>query len=480
MRKHLLDTFDKIYIIDLHGNAKKKEITPGGSKDENVFDIQQGVSINLFIKNNKRSKRELTKIYHIDLFGKREMKYSILFHKSISLLDFNSIEYSEPYSFFVPKNFDDTSYNKFVSINDLFLDVNNGIKTDRDSLFIDTSRKNIEAKFKILLSGEIPSSFIEKYRVLDSGSYKITERIKTKEYNSEKVKPILYRPFDLRYIYYDPKIVSRPANKVMRHMLKNNIALLSCRQQSTFDFQHTLVSKYLSEVCTVSLQTKETTYTFPLYLYKNDIGMMINENRIPNLNLEIVNEISLSLKLKFTPEKEKTQNTFAPIDILDYIYAVLHSPTYREKYKEFLKIDFPRVPYPKDKKTFWKLVKLGGELRQIHLLESPKVEQYITTYPQDGDNTVTRRISKNDFELHAKNPKKGRVHINDRQYFDQVPKISWEFYIGGYQPAQKWLKDRKGRELTFEDILHYQKIIVALFETDRIMKEIDKIQIIDK
>jgi very-short-patch-repair endonuclease len=167
--------------------------------------------------------------------------------------------------------------------------------------------------------------------------------------------------------------------------------------------------------------------------------------------------------LEGTPPSE---GNFAPIDILDYIYAVLHSPTYREKYKEFLKIDFPRVPYPKDKDTFWQLVKLGGQIREIHLLESPTVEKYITQYPKDGDNVVVKPKYEN-----------GKVYINDTQYFDNVPQVAWEFYIGGYQPAQKWLKDRKDRKLEFDDILHYQKIIVALTETDRLMKEIDKLNI---
>ena len=178
------------------------------------------------------------------------------------------------------------------------------------------------------------------------------------------------------------------------------------------------------------------------------------------------------MDLTFTNEKETTENTFAPIDILDYIYAVLHSPTYREKYKEFLKIDFPRVPYPKNKETFLKLVELGQQIREIHLLESSVVEQYITQYPMDGDNVVgkPRFISTSPNEH-------GKVYINESQYFDNVPKVAWEFYIGGYQPAQKWLKDRKNRKLEFEDILHYQKIIVALSETDRLMKEIDKIEI---
>jgi predicted helicase len=209
---------------------------------------------------------------------------------------------------------------------------------------------------------------------------------------------------------------------------------------------------------------------FPLYLYTEKNGQHTIEQtaeRTPNLNAEIVKQLAEKLGLAFTNEKETTKNTFAPIDILDYIYAVLHSPSYREKYKEFLKIDFPRVPYPNDTKTFWQFVALGGELREIHLLESPTVEKYITQYPEDGNNIVTKPIYKD-----------GNVYINETQYFANVPQVAWDFYIGGYQPAQKWLKDRKERELTYEDILHYQKIIVALSETDRIMIEVDKIYII--
>ena len=167
---------------------------------------------------------------------------------------------------------------------------------------------------------------------------------------------------------------------------------------------------------------------------------------------------------------------FAPIDILDYIYAVLHSPTYREKYKEFLKIDFPRVPYPKTYKVFKDLIGLGSQLRQIHLLESPIVNKYITQYPIGGDNIVGKVHFENN-RVHINYEKTSPLGIEGLQYFDNVPKIAWEFYIGGYQPAQKWLKDRKTRTLEFDDILHYQKIIVALTETHRLMQEIDKIEI---
>jgi len=217
------------------------------------------------------------------------------------------------------------------------------------------------------------------------------------------------------------------------------------------------------------ISNKGTPYFFPLYLYseKSTQTSLDLTERTPNLNAAIVQQIAQKIGLLFTNEKETDPATFAPIDILDYIYAVLHSPTYRETYKEFLKIDFPRVPYPKDAQTFWALVALGSQLRQIHLLESPVVEKYVTQYPMDGDNVV-RKVKYG----------AGNVYINETQYFANVPPVAWAFYIGGYQPAQKWLKDRKDRELGFEDILHYQKIIAALVETDRLMGEVDKVEVL--
>jgi predicted helicase len=239
-----------------------------------------------------------------------------------------------------------------------------------------------------------------------------------------------------------------PREKTFRHFVdKENIGLITVRQQSTFSFQHILATKFMIESGAISLQTKEWGYIFPLYLYSE------NGSRIPNLKKDIVYEI------------EKIVGKLSPEDIFDYIYAVLHSSTYREKYKEFLKIDFPRVPYPKDKESFKKLVAFGAELRLLHLLETPKVNQFITTYPVAGSDTVERLVYKNE-----------KVIINDEQYFGNVPEVAWNFYIGGYQPAQKWLKYRKGRTLTNEDIEHYQKIIVSLTETDRIMKDIDNIE----
>ncbi|MDM8551057.1 hypothetical protein QUF72_13300, partial [Desulfobacterales bacterium HSG2] len=267
---------------------------------------------------------------------------------------------------------------------------------------------------------------------------------------------------------------------VMQHFIKGkNVGLVFRRQQVPERQTYYFISNKIIGDGLIRSDNKGGESIGPLYLYPETNGQQTfddNKERKPNLDTNIVRRIAKSLKLTFAPEKEdRRKNTFAPMDILDYIYAVLHSPTYRERYKEFLKTDFPRVPYPKDKKTFRKLVRLGRELRTIHLLENPKVEQFVTTYPRDGDNVISRKIVKKDFEITDKNNKIGRIWINDGQYFDKIPVTAWEFYIGGYQPAQKWLRDRKGRELTFDDILHYQKIIVALNETGKLMKKTDTI-----
>ena len=261
---------------------------------------------------------------------------------------------------------------------------------------------------------------------------------------------ILYRPFDIRWSFYSGTtkgIVAYPRREVMEHLICDNLALLSTKRVTSFkNWQHVFVSNKMTERCTVSLQTGEVGYVFPLYLYIDD------GSKITNMKNEIVNEI------------KKIVGKISPEEIFDYIYAVIHSPNYQEKYKEFLKIDFPRVPYPKDIKSFKKLVAFGSELRLLHLLESPKLNKFITTYPIVGSDIVEKLSYK-----------KEKVFINSDQYFGNVPEVAWKFYIGGYQPAQKWLKDRKGRTLTNNDIEHYQKIVVALTETHRITCEIDNI-----
>lgn len=470
MRWNLLKTYDKIYTIDLHGNVKKKETAPDGSADMNVFDIEQGVSINFFIKTGKKKQNELGEVFHYDLYGKREFKYDFLLENDIESTQYQKIENIAPHYFFNPKDFKNVSqFEKGFAIDELFELNSLGIQTHRDHFIIDVSKAELKKRIiDVLDERNIKETILQKYKLKENSDFQL-QKVRQSKFDDTKFVKIDYRPFDIRHIYYDKAFIDRDRNKVMKHLSQPNVSLVISKHLSTFDFQHIFISKFISESCLISIQTKEQGYCFPLYLYlENSEQQTIGYSaiRIPNFNSETLKQFSNKLGLTFTNEKEISKETFSPIDIMDYIYAVLYSPTYREKYKEFLKIDFPRVPYPRNKETFWKLVNLGTQIRQIHLLESPTVENYITQYPISGDNIVTKLKYQD-----------GKVYINDTQYFNNVPQKAWEFFIGGYQPAQKWLKDRKDRILDYEDIQHYQKVIVALTETDRLMSEIDKIEI---
>ena len=454
MRWNLLKNFDKIYIIDLHGNAKKKETSPDGSKDENVFDIQQGVSINIFIKNDNTKNDQLAQVFHCDLFGLREDKYSFLSDRKINSVKWNKLTLTAPHFFFVQKDFkNQAEYEEGFGLQDLFGINSVGIVTANDRLFINTCKET--------LKDGIISHF----------------KIKENDVNKKLIKEISYRPFDTQFIYYDVDKLERSREKVMRHLLnKENIGIVTCRQCATNSWELVNIIKTLVDDSYVSNRTKERGYVFPLYLYEG-------KKRRPNLNPKIITEIEQRSGLSIMPEDPNlnrqsscasprlceniNSRCFSPIDLLDYIYAVLYSPKYRETYREFLKIDFPRIPYPTDQQIFRKLVLLGGKLRKLHLLEDPEFEKIDEDDPNAGKITVNKIRYTDE-----------KVFVNDDFYFDDVPKIVWEFYIGGYQPAQKWLKDRKGSVLEADDIRHYRKIVLALTKTAKIMEEIDRMGVV--
>ncbi|HQP70932.1 MAG TPA: hypothetical protein PLK90_11085 [Clostridiales bacterium] len=412
--------------------------------------------------NNKKT----AQVYHFDLYGTRDNKYEFLHNNSLKSVAWNVLKNEAPNYFLVKKDFTGSSeYVAGFSLSSLMNNLNPGVESGRDELFIDYNNEDLHNKIENLMHNKDSTVLATKYSIVNSDSFRFKTNLDRAIFDAKKMVGISYRPFDIRRAYYDIAILRRPSNDTFRHILKGSIGLVFKRGLSRTESAPVFVIKMLSDRRGWSCSGMQGAESIsPLYLYPEKESK--TASRTPNLNSEIVQKIADGLGLKFTNEKESDSGTFAPIDILDYIYAVLHSPTYREKYKEFLKIDFPRVPYPKDKETFCKLVRLGGELRQIHLLESPAVEKYITKYPVDGDNVVNK-IKFQD----------GKVYINETQHFANVPEVAWSFFIGGYQPAQKWLKDRKGRKLEFDDILHYQKIIVALSETDRIMKEVDEVEV---
>lgn len=452
MRWHLLKTFDDIYIVDLHGNAKKKEKVPDESRDENVFNIMQGVSINIFVKKNKSKKeKELGNVYHKDLYGSRKSKFDFLNKNDLKSIKWNKAKYTKPYFFFVPKDFKGKdNYDKGFSVTEIFNKNVTGIVTMGDAFIIAKDKKEIEKRLnKFLLENISEQELKSKYKLgKNYAKWVLENKSKNKIVLDEnKYEQISYRPFDIKWTYYDKNLIWRCRDDVMNNFLsKENMGLIFKRGSIEEKASPVFVSKNIIDFRSWSRSGMQGgDYIAPLYIYENG-------DKLPNFKKEIVNKI------------EKIVGKVKPEDIFDYIYAVLHSPSYREKYKEFLKIDFPRASYPKDKKSFKALAALGAELRSLHLLESPKVNQFITTYPIDGSNIVEKLVYKDN-----------KVFINKDQYFGKVLESAWNFYIGGYQPAQKWLKDRKDRVLTNADIEHYQKMIVALAETGRVMKEIDNV-----
>ncbi len=457
MRKSLMETFDKIYIFDLHGNSRKKETAADGSKDENVFDIMQGVSINIFVK--KDDNQHQCEIFHSELYGSRADKYAFLNEHNFSDIPWKKVESKEPQYFFVPKDFSrQEEYDKGFKIDELMQVNVAGIKTSNDKINV------YDEKSELI-------TLISDFNELDEKDFKIKYGLRsdskdwsyinakkdivslTTNKNIDLCKKLAYRPFDNKYCVYTGNvngIMSRPRYNIMRHMLHDNIALNTIRVNRDYLFAIFVTSTITDKTL---LSSKDDVNVFPLYLYPTADEAALGEEKKPNLDKTIWQKIDDLIGRPSTPE-----------EIFAYIYAVLHSPSYREGYKEFLKIDFPRIPYPKNLAEFESLVKLGQRLIDIHLLRKANNWDLAVTYPATGDNRVEFLKFKDNC-----------VYINKNQYFCNVPEIAWNFYIGGYQPAQKWLKDRKGRLLTFDDIQHYRKIIYALQATDAIMQEIDKV-----
>jgi hypothetical protein len=450
VRWQLINSFNKIYNLCLHGDSEEQN--PNGGNDVNVFDIKQGVTVNLFVKSYKNLS-EARSIKHYDLWGERNAKYKFLYENVLSSIDFDNVQSKAPYFLLVQiNNENESTYEDGFSFDELFPKKSTGVKTSCDELVISPNSNELLQRMHEYLKGEA---------------------------NVSLIVDITFRPFDDCFIYYDDNILDRSRSRFTDGLtgMKNFFFVLG-KSTTKSEINHYFISKFISE-----LKCGEYTkgsYMVPLYFYTEPSTKGLIPNIDKKLAVKIASKIKCEYKFNFEkPFSNGTESEIYPLDIMDYVYAILNSRRFRTKYVDFLKMNFPRIPYPKAKETFWQLVKLGGQLREIHLLESELVNEFITEFPVSGNNEVTKSMTtaRPGWVASGDNPEIGDVWINDEQYFSGVPKIAWEFYIGGYQPAQKWLKDRKGRNLSQEDIEHYQKIILALAETDRIMKEIDKIEI---
>ncbi|MEW6660119.1 MAG: type ISP restriction/modification enzyme [Thermodesulfobacteriota bacterium] len=501
MRRQLMQTFNEIYLFNLHGNAKKKEVCPDGSKDENVFDIQQGVAIGVFVK--IPGEPGPTRVYHADLWGLREKKkegepdgkYEALAQLELGTTPWQELQPSSPSYLFVPQAIDlRVEYERGWPVQEIFPVNSVGIVTARDHLTIRWSKEDVWEQVKDFAT--LPEEEArEKYNLGDDArDWKVRlaqadikdkgPKGKDRGPDRKKIVPILYRPFDVRFTYYTGQsrgFICMPRPEVMVHMLAGeNLGLCFHRREEVQGpYSHFLVTRYISEHGLLS--SKTTNSQAPLYLYscqsrrnnnsgtQNSILALCEPSapygKKPNIEISFLEKIESNLIFNFIPNgRGDLESTFGPEDVVSYAYAVFHSPTYRQRYSEFLKMDFPRLPLTGNKALFAVLVGLGAELVTLHLLESPALDRLITRFPVVGSQVVDK--------VHY-DEKNGRVYINPDQYFEGVPSDAWAFQVGGYQVLHKWLKDRKGRQLSFDDLHHYQKVVKALTETIRLMAAID-------
>ena len=465
MRWSLMNSFDEIYLLDLHGNSLKKEKCPDGSKDENVFDIRQGTAIALFIKKKVKNNKKDGKIFHSEIWGLRKEKYEWFLNNDIETTKWQKITPKPEFYLFVPR--DERLLKRYEcspKITEIFPVNSVGVVTARDKFVIDTDQKALKRRIRMFCDEKIPDELIsEPYKLKDKTNWKLRtarEKVRNDKDWENSFARILYRPFDIQWIFYHDVLVERSRRNVMWHMLRENLGLIfHKREELQISYAHFLVTDNIIEHG--GLSSKTTCYLAPLYLYpdpkQKDLFSHIEESkeRKPNISEKVFSALKEAFNAEITPE-----------DIFYYIYAVLYSNMYRTEYAEFLKTDFPRVPFTKDKRLFQKLGDYGKLLAGLHLMQSPELDSPVAKFQGVGD----KRVEKIKYDK-----RRSRVYSNQHQYFEGILENIWQYRIGGYQVLSKWLKDRKGKILSVDDVKHYCRIATAVEKTIGIQKNIDKI-----
>ena len=498
MREALLQTFDCIRIVNLHGDVRRKECAPGGEGDDNVFGIMQGVCICIMVKRGERSDAtglardaarhgatglernaahlgatglerdaarhvatKIATVYYRDLWGQRMDKFAALEGMRVGDSGWIELNPTAPSYYLVPKDFSlQEEYGKGVKVDEIFGNGSIGIATSRDGILV--CETEADARQLVWDVTNLPEEVFRSHygNVRDGRDWSISRAQADVRENAAilQIATYAYRPFERKFIVYTGRtngIVAWPRSRSFGCLLHpQNFALLVCKFQSTFPFQHVFCVDSLADRCVISSQTREGGFVFPLYVESRNAGKNFfnsGDALVPNLQPKAVAKFEVAAGRKIAPE-----------ELFDYIYAMLHTPGYRKRYREFLKVDFPRIPLPRDGAHFETMAEKGGALRRLHLLQDADGWTLQATYPVAGSN-----------EVEAVRWEDERVYINAQQHLGHVPREVWEFYIGGYQPAQKWRKDRKGQALDYEGIERYRRIVHALGETISIMGELE-------
>jgi predicted helicase len=465
MRRKLLETFDEIYILNLHGSSRVHEKLPAGiKKDENVFAIQQSVAIAIYVKTEQP--REEKKVYYADLWGLKDEKYDYLSRNDAETTEWRNVQPVAPYYPLVPIGFAlQEAYEKFWKVTEIFKDSAVGIVTGKDARLVGFAPEEIIRVFLDIFDPRVTSEELAFYHgLVETSGWNIQARrvgmLGKDSFSKDRIVSYAYRPFDMRHTYYCD-LLERPQYRIMRHLVEGNIALVTTRLVSSNSFRHSFITVHIGDKCFISNKTRESNYYFPLYLYSREFEGQLFEReageqrRTPNFTADFLQAIKQSLGVEPTPE-----------EIFYYIYAVLYSPTYRQRYEEFLKIDFPRIPLPTDYEVFRALSTLGKELVELHLLKHAALEETEVGFPEVGSDKV-------DYVRYKEGEQ--RVYINKDQYFEGISKEVWEYRIGAYQVMEKYLKDRKGRKLSQDEINHYMKVAKAIRLTIELQGKVDEV-----
>ena len=501
MRQSLMQSFDEIYILDLHGNSKKKERSPDGTKDENVFDIQQGVAIGIFVKRQtSANSSQLPIVRHAELWGPREGyelntrgnssqshgKYHWLAEHDLASTSWTTLKPEAPFFLFTPQNTHYLSeYEDGWKVPDIFRpngDPAPGIVTTQDEFAISWTKAEAIRKVELLLATKNEDEARQLFRLCAQDQWQYTwakKELADGQWRHEIVE-VLYRPFDIRYTVFNRYVAVHRRERVMRHMLAGqNVGITIGRAGQVIDQGEWDIVFCTLNITEYNLYRRGGNNLFPLYLYPDTskrtlFDIELHENtpggRRPNLAQTFTKDFSERLDMEFISDgKGDLHKTFGPENILHYMYSIFYSPTYRNRYAQFLKIDFPRLPLTSNPDLFRELCTIGIRLVGLHLME--KFGEHKPNYPVDGNH----KVEKVEYTQTNDIPEQGRVWINKTQYFDGVSPEVWEFHVGGYQVCHKWLKDRKGRTLSFDDVKHYQRIVGALAETIILMEQIDEV-----
>ncbi len=486
MRESLLETFSTLYLLDLHGSARRgNHAAPsGGGRDENVFAIRQGVAIALLVKAPDAG--GAGRVWYASLRGKRAEKYAMLQASDCRSMAWEALEPRAQHFFLVPRAHrggDGGVYAAVPGVTDLFAVYRGAVKTDRDRLFVDMERDVLESRMRTFYSSAgLSPAFRAAYRVENSSSYAIEGRRERTQFDPRAVRRCLYRPFDVRWLYYDPALVSRHAYSVMQHMLAgDNLALLVCRQQDASGFAHVFCTDGLTEACAVSIKTREGAYLIPLYRYEGG-------ERVSNIAAAGAAHIEERCGLRLLPlGRGDMRQTIGPEDVLHLVYALLHHPGYRRRYAEELSIDFPRVFVPRDRAVLGALVAAGAALVDLHLMRLPGAGGVggaggaaVLVDPSAQGVSVEMAgaalVERVTYEPPVAGAA-GRVVCNAQCAVVGVAPDDWAMRVGSYYPVRAWLKARRGRVLSEAELLHYRRVVISLRETRRLMRELEALNV---